>query len=243
MPGEIVSEPTSHPSGKGIEQLLIASALQPELCRRLLENPEDVFPEFDLTEEHKDILRHIDHRLLDVLGAVVVRKFESSTGVGDAPATAPAPHAVIAATKLPDSLLALTVAPYAQFEGDRFLGFAYAVWVNPIPEGTDPASVPPPPAASQVAGRPLPPLRAVIQVSAAQLPDAGGHPQVGLWAALRQSSNVSAPPAPETSGRTENESHSEAVHAAAAAVRQAPAHERFDRVIDLMRELRSEAAR
>ena len=74
-----MSESTSYPLEKGVEQLLIASALEPELCRRLVESPEEVFAEFDLTEEQKDILRQRDHRLLGLLGAAVVRQFASSS--------------------------------------------------------------------------------------------------------------------------------------------------------------------
>ena len=237
-----VSKAASNPFKPGIDQLLIASALQPDLCRRLLECPEDVFQDFDLIEEQKDILRHPDHRLLGLLGAALARQSESTPPGPDASAPGPPPHAVIPVSKLPDLSLALTVAPYAQYDNWRFLGFAYAVWVNSIPAGSDPASAPRP-AGTELAGQPLPPLHAVIHVSAAQMQDAAGNPQVGLWAALRQSSNISPPPPPDASGRIGNEPNSEAVQAAVTAVRQAPAHERFDRVIDLLRDLRGGGVR
>ena len=51
----------------GIDQLLIESALQPELRRRLLESPDEIFRDFDLSEEEKEILRRPDHRLLPLL--------------------------------------------------------------------------------------------------------------------------------------------------------------------------------
>ena len=37
--------------------------------RRLLESPEEVFQEFDLTEEERDLLRRPDHRLLRFVGS------------------------------------------------------------------------------------------------------------------------------------------------------------------------------
>ena len=71
----------------GIDRLLIASALDGDLRRRLLDSPDDVFPEFDLTEDEKDILRSPDQRLLPLLGAALARQ---------SAATALAPlHAVI----------------------------------------------------------------------------------------------------------------------------------------------------
>jgi hypothetical protein len=72
------------------------------------------------------------------------------------------------------------------------------VWVNPLPQGADPASLPPP-LGVVFPGQPLTPLHAVIQVSAVQMQDAAGDPQVGLSASLQQSSNITAPP--PTGGR------------------------------------------
>src|SRR6185369_17226194 len=58
-----------------------------------------------------------------------------------------------------------------------------------------PAALPAPPGAT-LPGTPLSPLRAVIQLSGIEVPDASGHPQVGLSATLLQSSNLSTPPPP-----------------------------------------------
>ena len=58
-------------SRPGIDRLLIASALDGDLRRRLVDTPDDVFPEFDLTEDEKDILRSPDQRLLPLLGAAL----------------------------------------------------------------------------------------------------------------------------------------------------------------------------
>lgn len=54
-----------------ITRLLIDSALQPELCRRLAEAPDSVFVEYDLSAEEREILRHPDRRLLPLLGAAL----------------------------------------------------------------------------------------------------------------------------------------------------------------------------
>ena len=213
--------PTPKP---GIHQFLIASALDADLQRRLLESPDEAFQDFDLTEEEQDLLRHPDHRLLPLLGAALADQSESSPS--GPPLPRPQPHAVIPARNLPDISLALTLVPCAQ-DVDGRLSIAYAVWVNPLPEGPDPASLPPP-AGAALPGQPLTPLHAVIQVSAVQLQDAAGNLQVGLTAALRQSSNMATPPPQPDAGSPE-------VQAAVAAVRGAPPGERYGRLIDLIR--------
>jgi len=227
----------------GVDQLLIASAIQPELRRRLLESPEEVFRDFDLSDEEKEILRRPDHRLLPLLGAALARQVESSSPSGEAPSVSPAPPASIEARTLPNSLLALTVVPCAHCEQGRLKGISYVVWANPIAEGGDPAALPPP-AGVVFPGQPLAPLYAVIQLSAVETQDAAGNPQVGLWASLRQSSNVAAPPPPETSGDPSaspfgSRLDTPQVKAAVAAVRGAATGERRNRLIDLMRVLRS----
>jgi hypothetical protein len=136
------------------------------------------------------------------------------------------------ATMVPDILVALTVVPCARADG----GYSYAVWVNPLAEGADPASLPPPPGAA-LPGTPLAPLHVVIQIAAIEIPDASGRPQVGLTASLRQSSNITGPP-PESAGSAKR---SEAVDAAVAAVRNSPGEERYDRLVDLLRVLRGGA--
>jgi hypothetical protein len=84
-------------------------------------------------------------------------------------------------------------------------------------------------------GQPLAPLHIVIQLSAVEVRDASGQPQVGLSASLRQSSNIIGPPSPQNAGR--------AVDAAVAAVRSASKEERYGRLIDLMRALHSGGVR
>ena len=227
----------------GIDELLIESALEPDVCRRLLESPDEVFRNFDLTEEEKDALRRPDHRLLPLLGTALARQMESPGPSGEAPSDASAPPSQIEARTLPDTWMALTVVPCALHENGRFKGITYAVWVNPLPEGGDPASLPPP-AGAVLPGQPLAPLYAVIRLSAVQSQDAAGNPQVGLWASLRRSSNVAAPPPPETAGEPvaspfASPLDSGPVQAAVAAVRQASREERYGRLIELMRVLRS----
>ena len=186
----------------GIDRLLIESALQPDLRRRLLDSPEDVFPEFDLTEEQRDILRKRDDRLLELLGAALARQ----AGAGASPvapaAELPEPQSSPPppqARQLPDLRLALTVVPVAQEEAGKLHSLTFAAWVNPLPEGTDPADLPPP-QGTILPGQPLAPLRAVVHVCAQLLSDAGGAPQVGLTASLLQSSNLAAPRAPAAAG-------------------------------------------
>jgi hypothetical protein len=222
--------------------LLITSALKADLGRRLLESPEEVFEDYDLTEEEKDLLRQPDHRLLRLLGAALAHERESSSP-GPEAYSVPQPHAVVQARTLPDISLALTLVPCAQYENGRLHTFAYAVWVNPLPHGADPASLPPPPGAV-FPGQPLAPLHAVIQVSAVQMQDAAGDPQVGLSAGLRQASNMTAPPPPEAAGRPGgspfgSDLRSAEVQAAVAAVRSARNDQRYGRLIDLMHVLRS----
>lgn len=244
--GCCVSEPAHDGSKPGIDRLLIVSALDADLRRRLLESPEDTFLDFDLTEEDKDLLRRPDHRLLRLLGAALAHNRESSAP-GPEASTVPQPHAVVQASTLPDLSLLLTLVPCAQYEDGRLKTFAYAVWVNPLPEGTDPANMPPPQGAV-FPGQPLAPLHAVIQVSTVQMQDAAGGPQVGLSASFRQSSNVTAPPPPETAGRPGvspfgSDMHSGEMQAAIAAVRSAPSDQRYGRLIDLMHALRGEHVR
>jgi hypothetical protein len=237
-----VSEPVPAGSKPGIDRLLIASALDADLRRRLLESPDETFRDFDLTEVEKDLLRRPDHRLLPLLGAALAHQTDSRAPEPKASTAVPQPHAVVRARTLPDISLALTLVPCAQYENGRLNTIAYAVWVNPLPQGADPASLPPPQGAV-LPGQPLAPLHAVIQVSAVQTEDAAGGPQVALSASLRQSANVAAPPPPEAAGRPGaspfgSDLASDAARAAVAAVRSAPIGQRYGRLIDLMHALR-----
>jgi hypothetical protein len=214
--------------------------------RRLLESPEEVFQEFDLTEEERDLLRQPDHRLLRLLGAALADQVESSNPRPEPSPAMPQPHAIVQARTLPDISLVLTLVPCAQYEDGRLNTFAYAVWVNPLPQGADPASLPPPQGAV-FPGQPLTPLHAVIQVSAVQMQDAAGDPLVGLSASLQQSSNITAPPRPEAAGKPGvspfgSDLHSPEVQGAVARVRSAPSDQRYGRLIDLMHALRGAEA-
>jgi hypothetical protein len=229
-------------SKPGIDQLLIESALQPDLRRRLMESPDEVFADFELSEEEKEILRRPDHRLLALLGAALKRQTESAGPAREAPSGEPPRPALIQSRTLPDMCMALTVVPCALSENGQFKGVTYVVWANPLPEGGDPATLPPP-AGMVLPGQPLAPLYAVFQLSAVQSQDAGGNLQVGLWASLRRSSNVVPSPPPETAGEPAappfgSRLDSGQVKAAAAAVRQASREERYDRLVDLMCVLR-----
>ena len=214
----------------GIDRLLIASALDGDLRRRLLDTPDDVFPEFDLTEDEKDILRSPDQRLLPLLGAALARQSAAAAvRAPDMPADQRQPPAVLEARTLPDISLALTLVPCAQYENGRVVKVVYAAWVQPLPKGVDPASLPPP-AGAALPGEPLAPLHAVIQVSVVQTQGA-----IGLSAALLQSSNMSAPPPrPPVAG----DLRSASVQTAIAAVRSASSQDRRARIVELLRALR-----
>src|ERR1700757_1011759 len=82
-------KPAMNPAKTGISRLLIASAIDPEGYRRLLESPEETFDEFDLADDDRELLRHPDHRLLRVLGAALAEE--------NAPASAAARVATMAA--------------------------------------------------------------------------------------------------------------------------------------------------
>ena len=234
-------------SKPGVDRLLILSALDADLRSRLLESPEDVFPDFDLTEEEKDLLRRPDHRLLPLLGAALHHERESPGPEPEASDAARQPHAVVQAHTLPDISLLLTVVPCGQYEDGRLNTLEYAVWLNPLPPGVDPASVTPPQGAV-FPGRPLTPLHAVIQISAVQMQDAAGNAQVGLTASFRQASNMTAPAPPEAAGLPDvppfgSGPPSPGVQAAVAAVRSAPGGQRYDRLIGLIHALRGQEAR
>lgn len=222
-------------SKPGIDQLLIRSAIEPELQRRLRETPDEVFGEFDLTDEEQEILRRPDHRLLPLLGAALARQTPETTA-----AAVSEPVITVPAKSLPDLSLVLTIVPCLRPDNG---GFTYAAWVSPLPAGADPSALPPP-AGATLPGKPCPPLYAVISVSAVQLQDAAGSPQAGLWASLRSASNVTAPAPVETSGNPDlppfgSDPGSPAVRDAVAAVRHAPAAERYAALISLLRVLRT----
>jgi hypothetical protein len=223
----------------GVSQLLIALAMDSDLRRRLLEWPEETFQDYDLTDDEKDLLRQPDHRLLRLFGAALA---QDRVEPGRARPHSDAPHAVVPARTLPGISLAVTLVPCAQYENGQLSKIAYAVWVNPLAEGADPAALPMPQGAS-LPGQPLTPLHAVIRVSAVQMQDVDGKPQVALNASLQRSSNVTAPPSPESAGRPEtppfgSDLDGTGVKAGVAAVRNASSEERYGRLIDLIRVLR-----
>lgn len=201
-----------------IARLLIDSALEPALRRQLAEAPDEVFARYELTLEERELLRNPDQRLLPMLGAALARREEAEQPVAEAPAMAGASDAVL----LPDSLLALTVVPCAV--EDRI---AFAVWVSPIAEGVDPATLPVP-AGATLPGTPLTPLHAVIQLSAARSKD-----DVSMWASFRQATNVFAP-APQQDAPID----SPEVQTAAAEASAAAAGERYEKLVALMHALR-----
>src|SRR5246500_919037 len=90
--------PTMNPANTGISRLLIASAIDPDVYRRLLESPEQTFDEFDLADEDRELLRHPDHRLLRVLGAALAEE-NATVSAAASVATMAAPPAVAGGTR------------------------------------------------------------------------------------------------------------------------------------------------
>jgi hypothetical protein len=246
-----------NPAKTGISRLLIASAIDPDVYRRLRESPEATFDEFDLADEDRELLRHPDHRLLRVLGAALAEENAPAPAAANvatmaappagagaplagAPRTGAPPGMPPASAPLPDLSLVLTLVPCALYDGGELRRIAYAAWVSPLPEGADPEALPPP--GTVLPGKPLPPPRAVVRVSAIQMQDAAGNPLVGLSAALLQSTNLSAPP-PEAAGNPAalgRDLSAAEVQAAIAAVRCAPAGARYGKLIELLRVLHPE---
>jgi hypothetical protein len=103
----------------------------------------------------------------------------------------------------------------------------FAVWVNPMAEGTVPATLPPPPGAT-LPGTPLAPLYAVIELDGVHTADAEGNSQIALWAQLRQATNT-APMGARTPAPGDR------VTAAAGAVRTASPEDRCDKLAELLR--------
>jgi hypothetical protein len=242
--------PTMNPTKTGVSRLLIASAIDPVVYRRLLESPEEMFDEFDLADEDRELLRHPDHRLLRVLGAALAEENAPASAadrvatMAALPAVAGAPPEIpTASAPLPDMSLVLTLVPCALYEEGKLRKFAYAAWVSPLPEGANPEAPLPPPPGTVLPGKPLPPLRAVVRVSAIQMQDAAGNPLVGLTASLLQSTNISALPPPKAAGNTAaigRDLSAAEVQAAIAAVRCAPAGARYGKLIEILRVLHPE---
>ena len=87
-----------NPAKTGISRLLIASAIDPDVYRRLLESPEETFDAFDLADEDRELLRHPDHRLLRMLGAALAEE-NAPVSAAASGATMAAPPAVAGATR------------------------------------------------------------------------------------------------------------------------------------------------
>jgi hypothetical protein len=245
-----------NPAKTAISRLLIASAIDPDVYRRLLESPEETFDAFDIADEDRELLRHPDQRLLRVLGAALaeenapvcaaasVETMAASRAVPLAGGTRPKapPGMPTASAPLADMSLVLTLVPCALYDGGELHKFTYAAWVSPLPEGADPEALLPPPG-TVLPGKPLPPLRAVLRVSAMQMQDAAGNPLVGLSASLLQSTNMSALPPPEAAGNPAaigRDLSAAEVQAAIAAVRCAPTGARYGKLIELLRVLHPE---
>jgi hypothetical protein len=230
----------------GISRLLIASAIDPDIYRRFLESPEATFDEFGLADDDRELLRHPDHRLLGALAAALAEENATAAVASVATVAAPSAAAVTppASAPLPDMSLVLTVVPCALYDEGKLHSFNYVAWVSPLPAGADPETLPPP-AGTVFPGKPLPPLHAVVRVSAIQMQDAVGNPLVGLSASLVKDTNMSAPPPREAAGNPAaigRDLSTAEVQSAVAAVRSAPAEGRYGKLIELLRVLHPEGS-
>ncbi len=123
----------------GTRELLIGCVLEPQLLRRLQENPEAVLTEYDVSDRARDILSSPDERLLELLGEAVVRRdgdsaeHEQSADVG-AVGEQSSPAAV-----LPASRLALRLVPYVQQAANAAPSVVvnYAGHLDPLPDGIE----------------------------------------------------------------------------------------------------------
>ena len=140
--------------------------------------------------------------------------------------------------------MALTVVPCALCENGHLKGITYVVWANPMPEGGDPASF----AAAGGCGAPRPaPGSLVCGDSTFRGADSrcGGQPAGGVVGVAADDPPTSPrrprrkPPEIPRLRPFGSRLDSAPVQAAVAAVREASSEERYDRLIDLMRVLRS----
>ena len=214
--------------------MLIQSALDAGLLERLRNHPDEVFADYELSEEEREILRNPDERMLKLLGRAVreaqrVHESDARAETDEAAREAALlePPMILPNT-LPPMLLALTVVPCVGADGLT----RYAVWVNPMAEETVPAMLPPPAGAS-LPGMPLAPLYAVIEIDGVLATDGEGNSQVELWAQFRQATN-------SVSFVTTSELDGPDVAKAAAAVLAAGPEARRGRLTDLVRALRGE---
>ncbi len=217
-----------------ITRLLIDSALQPELCRRLAEAPDGVFGEYELTAEERELLRRPDYRLLPLLGAALGTA-QAQREPTESPA-APEIHTPNESRVIPDTQMALTVVP-CLVAGQ----IAFAAWIAPMHEGADPSRIPAP-AGAVLPGQPLTPLHAVIQLSSAASEDAAGTLQVSMWASFLKSTNAASPAPPEAAGNPASPPFgspldSPEVRDAAEAVHTAAPAERYEKLVTLTRAL------
>ena len=214
-----------------ITRLLIDSALEPELRRRLEDSPDAVFEDYDLTGEQRELLRHPDRRLLPVLGAALEQGAAGEQRAAIERRVSPLQPEIqpiqiaVDSRMLPDTQMALTVVPCVI--GERI---SFAAWISPLPEGGDPSRLPLP-VGSALPGTPLAPLYAVIHLSAALSNDEDGAARVNMWASFGQNSNAVTAPQPAAP-------QSEAVRTAAEAVRAAAPEDRYEKLAALVRAIR-----
>jgi len=220
----------------GIDALLIDCVLDPPLLQRMFDKPLDVFADYDISEEDRDILSSPDERLLGLLGRVV-----GTTAVGATPETAGKAHTKETMRSLPESRLALRLVPYLQRapepleEGQPPIIVSYLGHLDPLPAGVGVEDLPPVPQAD-VPGHPLAPL-ALVVAARPLLSGAGGDSiQVGF--SLR--TEMPATPSPSLEGGEaslspwSHDTTSATVRDAADKVRTAAPEDRHDRLLQLV---------
>jgi hypothetical protein len=233
----------------GIDQLLIASVLDPLLLERLRQSPQDVLDDYELSDEEREILTAPDERFIDLLGrvirdAAVTAPVPAAGNAGSVSGHARTGSAAEGSVLLQESRLVLRLVPYVQRVPSSAGGDQPPVLVNyighldPLPAGVGVDSLPPVPAAS-VPGQALTPLMLVVVVRPLVTGD-GENRRVSFTlhtelptdpapAAADRPANIDEEPSPWRHDTT-----SDNVLEKARRVHAAGADERFPRLLDLI---------
>ena len=252
-------------SKPGVDELLIRCVLDHALLQRLRNAPESVFREYELTEEMQEVLAHPDKRLIWLLGMVVQEQardnpaaHSDTTHTVEASLDEPATSQVVSrpsgdtppVVPLAASRIALRLVPYVQQHPEASetasqrsqVTVTYAAHLDQLPAGTALEDLPDVP---QVAapGQPVQPLGFVVTVQPMVWADTAGNQQItfSVAASLQQNAATAhmtgapATSAPATLSPWCHDVDSPRVRLAAARVHDCAEHERYDRLLDLIK--------
>jgi hypothetical protein len=236
----------------GIEELLIACVLDPQLLNRLRESPDSVFADYELSDQVRELLVSPNQRLLELLGKVVHQQAgDQQFPVMNEPAQMPANETAVRPPpfSLPESRLALRLVPYLQraaatesaTDGHLQLSVNYVGHLDSLPPGRSLEELPGVPPAD-VRGQTLPPLSLIVAVQAQVWTDEAGSQQItfSISARLPQDSAASQPSdsvdesAAQDLTPWRHDVNSSAIKAAAARVHGAQKEDRRQRLLELI---------